>query len=55
MTGREFCELLEIDYDEIVERRKADQESNLRCFVRELARIDRVAGEFRRLLEAGRG
>ncbi len=39
MTGREFCELLEIDYDEIVEVRKPDAEDNIRYFLEELLRI----------------
>ena len=42
MTGREFCELLEIDYDLIVEARKADQELNLAYFVSELVKIPAV-------------
>ena len=39
MTGREFCELLEIDYDAIVEARRADGEDNRRYFVEELTKI----------------
>ncbi len=39
MTGRKFCELLEIDYDEIVEVRKSDTEDNIRYFLEELLRI----------------
>ena len=39
MTGREFCDLLEINYDEIVEVRKLDAEDNVRCFLEELLRI----------------
>ncbi|MDE2817212.1 MAG: restriction endonuclease [Chloroflexota bacterium] len=42
MTGREFCELLEINYGEIIEERKADQYPNLSYFVEELLRIDAV-------------
>lgn len=42
MTGREFCELLEIDYGDIIEERKADQYPNLSYFVKELLRIDSV-------------
>ena len=42
MTGREFCSLLEIDYDSIIEERKADQNPNLIYFVNELLRIDSV-------------
>ena len=40
MTGREFCELLEIDY--IVERRKADGPANVAYFLEELVKIEPV-------------
>lgn len=39
MTGPEFCELLELDYQSVVAKRKEHQEENLRYFVEELARI----------------
>ena len=39
MTGREFCDLLEIDYDEIVEVRKSDAEDNILYFLEELLGI----------------
>lgn len=39
LTGREFCELLEMDYDRIVEARKKDQEANLIFFIDELLKI----------------
>ncbi|MCY4394463.1 MAG: hypothetical protein OXC10_04935 [Rhodospirillaceae bacterium] len=42
MTGREFCELLEIDYDNIVAARKADGPDNIEFFLSELARIEAV-------------
>ena len=42
MTGREFCELLEIDYDEIVEIRSRDAEDNTRYFLEELLRIPEI-------------
>ena len=42
MTGRQFCELLEINYDEIVESRKADQPANVRFFIKELMKIDEI-------------
>lgn len=42
MTGREFCDLLEIDYCEIVRARKADQPANLDHFVEELLTIPAV-------------
>ena len=39
MTGREFCELLEIDYDEIVNARKAEAPKNFAYFLTELLKI----------------
>lgn len=47
MTGREFCELLEIDYESILEERKADQEPNLYHFIDDLLSIESV----RKLIE----
>lgn len=49
MTGRDFCELLEIDYDEIVVARQADQPMNLRYFVDELLAIPAVRSRLRGL------
>ena len=48
MTGREFCELLEIDYDEIVEARREHEKQNVEYFLSELIKMDVVR---RRLLE----
>ena len=42
MTGREFCKLLEIDYDDIVASRKKDASKNFPYFIQELLRIDEV-------------
>ena len=42
MTGRELCELLEIDYDEILSARKADQPANLDYFVKALLNIPAI-------------
>lgn len=42
MTGRELCELLEIEYDEIVAVRRADRPENVRYFVSELLRIPQI-------------
>jgi hypothetical protein len=39
MTGREFCELLKIDYDKIVKSRKKDQKQNMEYFVKEILKI----------------
>ena len=43
MTGREFCELLEINYEEILEARRHDQEENVKYFLDELLRIDEIS------------
>ena len=50
MTGREFCELLEIEYDEIVERRKADGPANVTYFLEELVKIEPVRNRLNELL-----
>ena len=42
MTGREFCALLGLDYDDIRETREADQEDNLAFFIEELLEIAAV-------------
>ena len=39
MTGPEFCDLVEIDYQEMIETRKRNQEDNLRYFTEEVCRI----------------
>ena len=46
MTGREFCDLLEISYVKIVETRKKDQLANLQYFVGELTKIEAVREHF---------
>ena len=40
MTGREFCELLEIDYDAIVRARQADCPDNVEFLLSELVKIE---------------
>jgi len=50
MTGRQFCELLEIDYDKIVQERKREQPDNVRFFLRELVSIDQARTILRELL-----
>ena len=42
MTGREFCDLLELDYDEIVRFRTRQGPENLRYFITKLAEIKSV-------------
>lgn len=50
MTGREFCELMEIDYDAIVEARRADGADNVEFFLAELVRIESIRRRLRDLL-----
>ena len=50
LTGREFCELLEIDYDEIVKNRNIDQEENFMYFLRSLLEIAEVKEVISKLL-----
>jgi hypothetical protein len=42
MTGREFCSLVGLDFDKIVEARKKDQAENLNYFISELKRIPEI-------------
>ena len=42
MTGKEFCQLLEIDYGEIVSLRQKDQPDNVKYFLSELVQIKEV-------------
>lgn len=51
LTGRELCDLLKIDYGKIVKTRQADAENNLRYFLEELVKIERVREELVRLLQ----
>ena len=43
LTGREFCELLKISYEDILKDRAADARQNLEYFVTQLSRIPAVA------------
>lgn len=36
MTGREFCQLLNISYDMIIKKRKANQKENIQFFLNEI-------------------
>lgn len=42
LTGREFCELLEIDYDQIVAERGKDAQQNFQDFLTALLEIEEV-------------
>ena len=50
MTGREFCTLLEIDYDAIVEARRAGGADNVEFFLSELIKIKPIRRQLRDLL-----
>ena len=50
MTGREFCTLLDIDYDEIVRLRQENQVVNFRDFIDYLLRIRSTRDEIERQL-----
>jgi hypothetical protein len=43
MTGKQLCDLLGIDYEEICGARKADQEDNIDYFIEQLLNIPAVA------------
>ena len=51
LTGRELCDLLQIDYEKIVKTRQTDAESNLRYFLEELVKIEGVREELGNLLQ----
>lgn len=42
MTGPEFCELLRLDYEAVLDKRREHQAENLRYFVAELVQIEAV-------------
>ena len=42
MTGKELCDLLNIDYYDIIENRKTDMKDNINYFIDELIKIDEV-------------
>ena len=51
LTGRELCDLLQIDYEKIVRTRQADAESNLRYFLEELVKIEGIKEKLVKLLK----
>lgn len=55
MTGRELCNLLSINYDEIIFIRKSNQPENLRFFVTELLKIREIRQLIERLLKDDKG
>ncbi|MGR3984947.1 MAG: type II restriction endonuclease [Gammaproteobacteria bacterium] len=54
MTGREFCDLLEINYDEIIRQRMQEQPRNFRYFLSEVVKIDQARVVLRELLKKPR-
>ena len=42
LTGREFCDLFEINYDDIINKRNQDQKDNFDYFVQELLKIEEI-------------
>lgn len=51
MTGRELCNLIGVDYDQINERRREDQAANRNYFFRELLTIPEIREEIITLLD----
>ena len=42
LTGQELCNLLDIDYDDIIKFRTNNQQTNLEYFIKELLKIDTI-------------
>ena len=45
MTGREFCDLLQIDFDNILALRATDREANYNAFLEEILQIPSVRSD----------
>ena len=50
MTGREFCELLQIDYDEIVDARSKDRNENLQFCLNNLIKDEKILKELQKIM-----
>ena len=50
MTGREFCQILNIDYDEIVRMRRCDTEDNFKYVIEQMAEIKDMMDYFKSLI-----
>ena len=50
MTGREFCELLEIDYAAIAEARRSDGPDNVEFLLSELIKTEPIRRQLQELL-----
>lgn len=47
MTGEEFCDLVGLNYNKIIEERKKDQKENLKYFIEELKKIPEIMEKLR--------
>ncbi len=50
LTGREFCELLQIDYDEIVNTCSKDRNENLQFFINNLIKDEKILKELQKII-----
>ncbi|MFA6328477.1 MAG: hypothetical protein WCY41_03455 [Candidatus Micrarchaeia archaeon] len=50
MSGKELCDLLGLDYQQIIEERKQEQPANLEYFLKELVKIESVKERLTKLL-----
>lgn len=46
MTGQEFCKLVGLDFNKIIQERKKDQQENLNYFISELKKIPEIHSKF---------
>ncbi len=46
MTGQEFCKLIGLDFNKIIQERKKDQQENLNYFISELKKIPEIHSKF---------
>ncbi len=54
LTGKEFCDLFGLDYDEIIHTRKSDRKANIAYFLSELIKNEDIAIELKKML-SGQG
>lgn len=47
MTGKELCDLIGLDYEEIVKKRAEDRVKNLESFIEEIANIPEIESELK--------
>lgn len=51
LTGKSFCDILNLDYDKIIQTRLEDAEDNLTYFVEELLKIEQVRKKIINILD----